>query len=194
MFFPGQIKLFADGAIISQLMQMKDGYLDGHKGEWIIPPDELEKRMRLFWNAGYQIHIHVNGDLGLEALLDIIEKLMAESPRADHRTVIVHFANSTEEQVGRIARLGAIVSANPYYPVGFADKYGEVGLGPQRADVMVRAASVLKHGVPLSSTQTSRWGRPRRSRWRRSASTASRPRAASPVPSSASASTTRSAR
>ena len=150
MFFPSQIKLFADGAIISQLMQMKDGYLDGHKGEWIIPPDELEKRMRLFWNAGYQIHIHVNGDLGLEALLDIVEKLMAENPRADHRTVIVHFANSTEEQVGRIARLGAIVSANPYYPVGFADKYGEVGLGPQRADVMVRAASVLKHDIPLS--------------------------------------------
>lgn len=150
MFFPKQIKLFADGAIISQLMQMKDGYLDGHKGEWIIPPDELEKRMRLFWNAGYQIHIHVNGDLGLEALLDIIEKLMAENPRADHRTVIVHFANSTEEQVHRIARLGAIVSANPYYPVGFADKYGEVGLGPQRADLMVRAASVRKHDIPLS--------------------------------------------
>ena len=150
MFFPNQIKLFADGAIISQLMQMKDGYLDGHKGEWIIPPEELEKRMRLFWNAGYQIHIHVNGDLGLEALLDIIETLMAENPRADHRTVIVHFANSTEEQVGRIARLGAIVSANPYYPVGFADKYGDVGLGPKRADVMVRAASVRKHDIPLS--------------------------------------------
>ena len=59
-------------------------------------------------------------------VLDVIEKLMSENPRADHRTVIVHFANSTEEQVGRIARLGAIVSANPYYPVGFADKFGAV--------------------------------------------------------------------
>ena len=38
MFFPKQIKLFADGAIVSQLMQMKDGYLDGHQGDWIIPP------------------------------------------------------------------------------------------------------------------------------------------------------------
>lgn len=150
MFFDKQIKLFADGAIISQLMQMKDGYLDGHKGEWIIPPDQLEQRMRLFWNAGYQIHIHVNGDLGLKVLLDIIEKLMTENPRQDHRTVIVHFANSSEDQVARIARLGAIVSANPYYPVGFADKYAKVGLGPERADVMVRAASVLKHNIPLS--------------------------------------------
>ena len=47
----------------------------------------------------------------------------------DHRTVIVHFANSTEEQIDRIARMGCIVSTNPYYPVGFADKFGEVGLG-----------------------------------------------------------------
>ncbi|MFL9499060.1 amidohydrolase [Rhodopseudomonas palustris] len=150
MFFPGQIKLFADGAIISQLMQMKDGYLDGHQGEWIIPPDELERRARLFWNAGYQIHTHVNGDLGLEKLLDILEKLNAEHPRADHRSVIVHFANSTEDQVARIKRLGALVSANPYYTTGFADKYSAVGLGPERADAMVRAKSVLDQGVPLS--------------------------------------------
>ena len=70
--------------------------------------------------------------------------------RADHRTVIVHFANSTEEQISRIARLGALVSANPYYTVGFADKYGAHGLGAARADAMVRSGSVLKHGIPLS--------------------------------------------
>jgi predicted amidohydrolase YtcJ len=83
-------------------------------------------------------------------VLNILEKLMAENPRADHRSVIVHFANSSEDQVARIARLGATVSANPYYPVGFADQYSEYGLGPQRADVMVRANSVLKNNIPLS--------------------------------------------
>jgi predicted amidohydrolase YtcJ len=75
---------------------------------------------------------------------------MAEHPRTDHRTVIVHFANSTEEQIDRIAALGCIVSANPYYPVGFADQYSRHGLGPERADAMVRAASVLRRGIPLS--------------------------------------------
>ncbi|WP_294536151.1 amidohydrolase [uncultured Rhodoblastus sp.] len=150
MFFPGQIKLFADGAIISQLMQMKDGYTDGHKGEWIMSPEQLEERARLYWNAGYQLHIHVNGDLGLEVVLDTLERRLKENPRNDHRTVIVHFANSTEEQVARIARLGAIVSANPYYPVGFADKYGSQGLGPARADAMVRANSVVSGNIPLS--------------------------------------------
>jgi predicted amidohydrolase YtcJ len=149
-FFPKQIKLFADGAIISQLMIMRGGYLDGHQGEWMMTPEVLEERTKLYWDAGYQLHIHVNGDGGLETLLDILENRMRENPRADHRTVIVHFANSTEEQIGRIARLGAIVSANPYYPVGFADAYGEVGLGPERADLMVRSASVLNRHIPLS--------------------------------------------
>lgn len=156
-FFPKQIKLFVDGAIISQLMQMKDPYLgpDGkpdptHHGEWMTTPKNLEERSRAYWDAGYQIHIHVNGDEGLEVILGILERRMAENPRPNHRTVIVHFANSTEEQVGRIARLGAIVSANPYYTVGFADMYSAFGLGPLRADAMVRSGSVMKHHVPLS--------------------------------------------
>jgi predicted amidohydrolase YtcJ len=149
-FFPKQIKLFADGAIISQLMQMKDGYLDGHHGEWLMTPEALDQRARLYWNAGYQLHIHVNGDLGLETVLNILERCMRENPRAGHRAVIVHFATSSEDQVARIARLGAIVSANPYYTVGFADKYSEFGLGPERANAMVRSASALKRRIPLS--------------------------------------------
>ncbi len=156
-FLPDQVKLFADGAIISQLMQMRDGYLDrdgkpdpDHHGEWIMNPEVLEEQSKLYWDAGYQLHIHVNGDLGLDAVLDMLERRLAESPRHDHRTVIVHFANSTEDQVDRIAELGAIVSANPYYPVGFADKYSEVGLGPERADVMVRSQSVVGRNISLS--------------------------------------------
>ena len=36
-FLNGQIKLFSDGAIYSQAMQMKEGYTDGHQGEWMTP-------------------------------------------------------------------------------------------------------------------------------------------------------------
>ena len=141
---------FADGAIISQLMQMIDGYEDGHDGEWIMEPEDLDAASKVFWDAGYQIHVHVNGDLGLEVLLDVLEKRMRESPRPDARTVIVHFANSTDEQIERIARLGAVVSANPYYVTGFANKYSEVGLGERRAQAMVRLGPVEKAGIPFS--------------------------------------------
>lgn len=154
---PKQVKLFADGAIISQLMQMREPYLDEngqpdlcHHGEWMMQPDTFRAFFTVYWNAGWQPHVHVNGDAALDLVLDTLDECMATRPRRDHRTVIVHFANSTEEQVDRIARLGAIVSANSYYPVGFADQYAAHGLGPQRADTMVRSKSVLSRGIPLS--------------------------------------------
>ena len=154
---PRQVKLFADGAIISQLMQMRDPYLDDdghpdlcHHGEWMMQPDAFRAFAKVYWNAVWQLHIHVNGDAGLDLVLDTIEECMTAHPRTDHRTVIVHFANSTEAQIDRIARLGCLVSANSYYPVGFADKYAAHGLGPARADTMVRAASVLQRGISLS--------------------------------------------
>ncbi len=154
---PGQVKLFADGAIISQLMQMRDPYLDDaghpdlcHHGEWMMQPDTFRAFARAYWDAGWQLHVHVNGDAALDLVLDTVEDCLTRRPRTDHRTVIVHFANSTEEQVDRIARLGCLVSANPYYPVGFADMYAARGLGEERAHEMVRAQSVLRRGIPLS--------------------------------------------
>lgn len=154
---PKQVKLFADGAIISQLMQMRTPYLDDsgqpdlcHHGEWMMQPEIFRAFARAYWMADWQLHVHVNGDAALDLVLDVVEACLAEYPRRDHRTVIVHFANSTEEQIDRIARLNCIVSANPYYPVGFADQYSNHGLGPERADSMVRAASVLRRGISLS--------------------------------------------
>lgn len=67
--------------------------------------------------ADFQIHIHVNGDAGLDRVLNTVEENMRRNPRYDHRTVIVHFAVSAKDQVDRIARLGCIVVAIPTIPV-----------------------------------------------------------------------------
>ena len=147
---PGQVKLFADGAIYSQAMQVKEPYTDGHEGEWMMNLDVFARAFRTYWEADYQIHIHVNGDAGLDMVLDNLEANMRRHPRHDHRTVIVHFAVSTKGQVERIKRLGAIVSANAYYPVALSDNYREAGLGPERADSMVRTGDLERAGVSYS--------------------------------------------
>jgi predicted amidohydrolase YtcJ len=147
---PGHVKLFADGAMFSQLMQMQDGYTDGHEGEWLMEPETFRRAFRAFWDAGYQIHVHQNGDAGLELVLETLEANLARNPRDDHRTTIVHFGFSQAEQVERIARLGAIVSANPYYTVALADRYAEIGVGPERANAMVRLGDVARAGVRFS--------------------------------------------
>jgi predicted amidohydrolase YtcJ len=67
-FLPRQVKLFADGAIISQLMQIKDGYIDGHKGECIAPPadvledprkvDPMKLREAPIWGTVFEGRLH----------------------------------------------------------------------------------------------------------------------------------------
>jgi hypothetical protein len=149
-YLPKQVKLFADGAIFSQAMQLSGGYSDGHKGAWMMDPDFFARSFRVYWDLGYQIHIHVNGDAGLDMVLNQLEANLRRNPRADHRTVIVHFAVSRPEQVARIRRLGAIVSGNPYYPVALADNYRTNGLDPDRADPMVRMGDVERAGISYS--------------------------------------------
>ena len=145
-----QIKLFSDGAIYSQLMQVREPYLDNHHGEWMTDKEVFERAFRIFWDAGYQLHIHVNGDAGLDRVLNTLEENLRRNPRFDHRTVIVHFAVSQKDQVNRLAKLGCIVSGNPYYTAALADNYSQFGLGPERADNMVRMGDVEKAGVSFS--------------------------------------------
>lgn len=147
---PRQAKLFADGAIYSQLMQVREPYLDGHKGEWMMDQAVFERAFRIYWDAGYQIHIHVNGDAGLDRVLGALESNLRRNPRYDHRTVLVHFAVSSPDQVARIKALGAIVSGNPYYVTALADQYSRVGLGAQRAEEMVRLGDLSRAGVAWS--------------------------------------------
>jgi predicted amidohydrolase YtcJ len=146
--FSDHVKLFADGAFFSQLAQMDEpGYIDGHHGEWMMSLEDLEARARAFWNAGYKIHVHVTGDLGLQFIVDLLEKLQWERPRFNHGFTIEHFGFSTPEQVQRLAALGGSVSANVYYLYELNPSYAREGIGHERANAMARLGSCVRAGI-----------------------------------------------
>lgn len=146
-----RIKLFADGAMFSQQMQLTaPGYIDGHEGEWITPKEEFEAQARKYWNEGYRIHVHANGDEGIRFTLDVFEKLQAEKPRGPNSLVIEHFGYADDYVIRRIAGFGATVSANPYYLTGLGDSYAKVGLGPDRARRITPLAGLADRGVPIA--------------------------------------------
>jgi predicted amidohydrolase YtcJ len=149
-YLPRQAKLFTDGAIYSQLMQMKDGYTDGHHGAWIIDPPAFDFMFQAYWDAGYQIHVHNNGDAGFDVVLASLEKAMARQPRTDHRTVLVHFGFSQPDQVAKWIKLGGIVSSNPYYVTALAGRYAKLGIGPERSANIAAHGDVLKNKGSLS--------------------------------------------
>jgi predicted amidohydrolase YtcJ len=151
IWFSKAVKLFADGAMFSQLMRINPpGYIDGHQGEWLMPPEELKKAVSTFWNAGWQIHVHVNGDAGMDAVLSALQSAQDEKPRFDHRFYMHHVGFHSSAQTDRIAALGAHASVNPYFLHALGDDYSRIGLGPERASQITRCGSLVRAGVKVS--------------------------------------------
>ena len=146
--FGKRVKLFTDGAFFSQVAQlMEPGYIDGHHGEWLSTPEQFEDNARVFWNKGYAIHVHCTGDLGLELAVDTLEKMQDERPRFNHGFTIEHFGLSTPEQIFRLSKLGANISANAYYVHELSNIYSNDSVGFERASSMARVGTSFREGI-----------------------------------------------
>ncbi|MBC8221857.1 MAG: amidohydrolase [SAR86 cluster bacterium] len=149
-YLPKHIKLFTDGAMYSQNMVMRDGYIDQHQGSWLMSLEIFENLFKIFWDDEYQIHIHQNGDAALDRILATLEKNLDDNPRVDHRTTVVHFGYSAKDQLKRMKELGVIVSANPYYVTALSDLYSRKGVGLERSQEMVRLGDLTKEGIKFA--------------------------------------------
>jgi predicted amidohydrolase YtcJ len=129
---------------------MKDGYTDGHDGEWMTPLDLFQEQVQLYWEHGYKIHVHANGDLGQQMVIDNLVRLQAESPRQGHRFTLHHMGYFTPDMTDQMAELGMGASVNPYYLWALADKYAEYGLGPERAENLVALKMLVDRQISLS--------------------------------------------
>jgi predicted amidohydrolase YtcJ len=147
---PRHAKYYADGAIFSQLMQMSEPYLDGHRGEWMMTPDEQWAVLSAFWAKDWDLHIHVNGDAGLDVVLDQVERLRADDLRPGRRIVLEHYGYAREDQHRRVRKLGIAVSNNAYYVHELAPLYARSGLGPERAADISPLGGLARAGVAIS--------------------------------------------
>ena len=143
-------KYYADGAIFSQLMQMTEPYLDGHHGEWMVDPGDQAALLEAFWGDGWDIHIHVNGDAGLDLVLDQVAVRRVDDPSGDRQVVLEHYGYAREDQHRRVRDLGVLVSNNPYYLHELAPIYARHGLGPERASDISPLGGLARAGVPVS--------------------------------------------
>jgi predicted amidohydrolase YtcJ len=142
-----RVKMLADGAFFGLNMRMNaPGYLDGHIGKWLTEPQDLRAQFTRFWAAGFSLHIHVNGDEGLDVVLNELARL---PQRQDQTITLEHLGYSTEAQNRRIAKMGLMVSAQPNYIRVLGDVYAKNGLGPDRAANMNRLGSLERKYVPL---------------------------------------------
>ena len=150
LFFKG-IKFLDDDAFLSNTMKVNNpGYIDGHQGIMFYPTyRDFAKVLEPWWNAGFQIHVHSNGNEGNVNVLNALQVLQDQKPRFDHRFTLEHLGMPSTSVVRKMKALGAVASVNPSY------FYVRAGLqvdavGADRASYVTRVGQLVREGVPVA--------------------------------------------
>ncbi|HJQ60841.1 MAG TPA: amidohydrolase [Vineibacter sp.] len=148
----GLVKIVTDGSIQGLSARMRwPGYYNGlPNGVWNTGPDDIDRLLQAYHDAGFQVHIHTNGDEASEVAIDAIERALARTPRRDHRHTLQHCQMADAAQFRRMAALGACVNLFANHLFYWGDiHYGQT-LGPERANRMDACATARDTGVPFA--------------------------------------------
>ncbi|WP_207386050.1 amidohydrolase [Legionella gresilensis] len=149
LMFKG-VKFFSDDAFVSLNMVVENpGYIDGHQGQYITPPNQLAAVISPWWDAGFNIHVHSNGNGGNASTIRALAELMQRKPRFDHRFSVEHYGISTPAMAKTLKQLGGVVSVNPSYLYARAE-INEAKIGTERADTAAAFHTLVSAGVPTS--------------------------------------------
>ena len=113
--------------------------------------DELLAAVKPWFDRGWQLSIHANGDRTVGQVLGVYGKLLGDDPNpAARRLRIEHFTVTTEDEVEKAAKLGIL----PSMTIGHVNFWGEVFhdhvLGDERASRIDPTGSLEKRGVRFS--------------------------------------------
>jgi predicted amidohydrolase YtcJ len=152
----GAVKLYADGSISERTAWLSEPYKDmpEFRGLQTSTPEALFDVGRKAHLAGWQIGVHANGDLAIDRVLTLFERLQKESPRRDPRFRIEHCTLVNADLIRRMKSVGAI----PIPFAGYVYFHGDVMhfYGEQRTQHMFAMRDLLDGGLrpPSSSDYT----------------------------------------
>jgi hypothetical protein len=125
------------------------GYVDGHDGLWITPPDKLAGLMEPWWRDGQQIFVHSIGVEAQDATIAALRQLQARAPRADHRFTFEHVGMARYDQIRAMKALGASANVNIYYVWLRGEMYPAI-VGTDRAEDLSPLGTLVGAGVPTT--------------------------------------------
>jgi predicted amidohydrolase YtcJ len=155
------IKIWVDGSPWIGNIALSFPYLDtaatraigvtpGSCGHANYTREQLAEIVGAYFPLGWPMACHVQGDAGVDTILDVYEEALRQHPRDDHRLRLEHVGAIRNEQLRRAADLGVTCSI-------FVDQihyWGDVlvdGLfGEERGSRWMPAGSALATGMRIS--------------------------------------------
>lgn len=150
LIFQG-VKFYSDAGYMPETMRMEHpSFTNGTIGSSTYKSaQEFSAAMKPWWDAGFHIHVHSNGDVGNAHTLNALQLLQDSKPRFDHRFTVNHFGIPSTAMVFKIKALNAVVSANITY-VSERAKLQYSALGMDRASYATRIGTLVRNGIVTS--------------------------------------------
>ena len=147
------IKVTADGSTQGYTAAVGVPYLGTtNRGSLDWPAtQELVGKIRPYYDAGWQIATHANGDRAIDQTLEMYASLLANTPdKASRRLRLEHFTVTTPTQLERVRDLGANVSMTIGHVYFWGSVFQRAVLGADRAARIDPAADLKRLGVRFS--------------------------------------------
>jgi predicted amidohydrolase YtcJ len=148
----GAIKLGADGGLSAPVMWTTRPYRDrpDFHGEQLIHDDALYAVGRRAHELGWQLGIHTIGDAAAVAAVNVLERILREHPREDHRHFLHHMTvTPPEETLRKMARLGIGVASHPSWTTALGG-YAFEALEGDQLEHQNPSRTLLEHGIWFS--------------------------------------------
>ncbi len=143
----GAMKLVADGSISERTARLSQPYV-GRPNDFgieVMTEDELYDKAKKAHQADWQIGTHANGDVAIDTVLRVYERLQRERPRRDPRFRLEHCTVVNDSLVQRIKALGAVPTPFATYVYYHGEKMRNYG--PERLNHMFALRSFLDAGI-----------------------------------------------
>jgi hypothetical protein len=144
------LKTFHGNSLSGRTAWLSEAYSD-RPGYFGIPPartqEKLDEDYLKWWNAGWQVATHSNGDREIDMVLTAIERAQAKNPRPDARWRIEHASVMNQGLLDRAKKDGVILVFHSYMW-----EYGNIlaSYGPQRLSMMHAYRTAIDMGIHVA--------------------------------------------
>lgn len=148
----GAMKTAIDGSISERTARLSEPYIGRPNDYGILTstPEQLYAQCKKAHEAGWQIGVHANGDVGIDITLQVYEQLQREMPKKDPRFRLEHCTVINDDLVKRIQALNAIPCPFSTYVYFHGEKMKEYG--KERLNSMFALRSFLDAGIWVTQT------------------------------------------
>ena len=154
-------KMWADGTLFSGGSLLLAPCRGAHPsvGQMTFSAEHIAAQVRAVQEAGFDMHIHIDGDGSARVVLDAIAQVQAEIGRGDARHCIAHNTMVDPVDIPRYAEMGVLANCTPLWGTDYHGQYRQIYtdlLGAERVEErvfpygdLVRSGAVVTYGADL---------------------------------------------